>query len=67
VQVPPGDLLRPEVGQLGRIDEAKEALEKAIALAPAAFDMYVRGRVPWMRVEDYAHMLEGLHKAGWQS
>ena len=49
MQVPPGDSLRPEVGQLGRIDEAKEALEKAIALAPAAFDMYVRGRVPWMR------------------
>ena len=49
MQVPPGDLLRPEVGQLGRIDEAKEALEKAIALAPAAFDMYVRGRVPWMQ------------------
>jgi len=42
-------------------------LEKAIAIAPAAFDMFVRGRVPWVRVEDYAHMLEGLHKAGWQS
>ena len=66
MQVPPGDSLRPEVGQLDRIDEAKEALEKAIALAPAAFDMYVRGRVPWMRVEDYAHMLEGLRKAGWE-
>ena len=52
--------------QLGRIDEAKEALEKAIAIAPAAFDMFVRGRVPWMRVEDYAHMLEGLRKAGWE-
>ena len=49
MQVPPGDSLRPEVGQLDRIDEAKEALEKAIALAPAAFDMYVRGRVPWMQ------------------
>jgi adenylate cyclase len=58
--------LAAALGQLGRIDEAKEALEKAIALAPAAFDMYVRGRVPWMRVEDYAHMLEGLRKAGWE-
>jgi adenylate cyclase len=28
--------------------------------------MYVRGRVPWMRPEDYDHMLEGLRKAGWQ-
>ena len=58
--------LAAALGQLGRIDEAKEALEKAISLAPAAFDMYVRGRVPWMRVEDYAHMLEGLRKAGWE-
>jgi adenylate cyclase len=38
----------------------------AIALAPAAFDMYVRRRVPWQRPEDYAHMLEGLRKAGWE-
>ena len=52
-------------GQLGQIKEAKEALQKAIAIAPAAFDMYVRGRVPWMRPEDHAHMLEGLRKAGW--
>ena len=58
--------LAAALGQLGRIDEAKEALDKAIASAPAAFDMYVRGRVPWMRVEDYFHMLEGLRKAGWE-
>ena len=50
----------------GRIEEAKEALETAIALAPAAFDTYVRRRVPWQRPEDYAHMLEGLRKAGWE-
>jgi len=58
--------LAAALGQLGRIEEAKEALEKAIAIAPAAFDMYVRDRVPWMRPEDHAHMLEGLRKAGWQ-
>jgi len=58
--------LAAALGQLGRIEEAKEALEKAIAIAPAAFDMHVRGRVPWMRVEDYTHMLEGLRKAGWE-
>jgi adenylate cyclase len=54
------------LGQLGRTAEAKEALEKAISLAPAAFDMYVRRRVPWFRPEDHAHLLEGLRKAGWQ-
>jgi adenylate cyclase len=53
------------LGQLGRIGEAKDALEKAIAIAPAAFEMYVSGRVPWIRLEDHAHMLEGLRKAGW--
>jgi adenylate cyclase len=54
------------LGQLGRIEEAKSALEEAIAIAPASFDMYVRERVPWRRPEDHAHMVEGLRKAGWQ-
>jgi adenylate cyclase len=57
--------LAASLGQVGRIEEAKEALEKAIAVVPGSFDMYVRGRVPWMRPEDHAHMLEGLRKAGW--
>ena len=53
------------LGQLGRTAEAKEALDKAISLAPTAFDMYVRKRVPWFRPEDHAHLVEGLRKAGW--
>jgi adenylate cyclase len=56
--------LAAALGQLGRSVEAKEALEKAIAAAPASFDLYVHGRVPWMRPEDHAHMLDGLRKAG---
>ena len=52
--------------QLGRSEEAKEALQQAIAILPAAFERNVRNRVPWMRPEDHAHMLEGLRKAGWQ-
>ena len=56
--------LAAALGQVGRIEEAKEALEKAIAVAPAAFEMYVRQRVPWHRPEDYTHMLDGLRKAG---
>jgi adenylate cyclase len=55
------------LGQLGRTEEAKEWLEKAISLAPAAFDMYVRKRVPWFRPEDHAHLLDGLRKAGFQN
>jgi len=57
--------LAAALGQVGRIEEAKKALEEAVSIAPAQFDMYVRGRVPWMRPEDHAHMLEGLRKAGW--
>jgi adenylate cyclase len=56
--------LAAALGKLGR-SEAKEALTKAIAVAPATFQMFVRGRVPWMRPEDHAHMLEGLREAGW--
>ena len=56
--------LAAALGQLGRTLEAKEALVKAIAIAPASFDMHVRDRVPWMRPADHAHMLEGLRKAG---
>jgi adenylate cyclase len=57
--------LTAALAEAGRIEEAKEALEKAIAIAPASFAMYVRGRAPWMRAEDHAHILEGLRKPGW--
>jgi adenylate cyclase len=56
--------LAAALGQLGRIEEARGALQKAMAIAPASFNMYVRERVPWMRPVDYTHMLEGLRKAG---
>jgi adenylate cyclase len=58
--------LAAALGQTGRIEEAKEVLAKAMAMAPASFDMFVRHRVPWHRPEDHAHMLEGLRKAGWE-
>jgi len=54
------------LGQLGRNTEARDALDKAMNLAPAAFNMYVRNRVPWFRPEDHAHLLDGLRKAGWE-
>jgi adenylate cyclase len=55
--------LAAALGQLGRTANAKVALEKAIAIAPHAFEMYLR-RPPWIRPEDHAHMLDGLCKAG---
>jgi adenylate cyclase len=56
--------LAAALGQLDRAKEARQALERAITIAPAAFDMYIRTRPPWMRPEDHAHMLQGLRKAG---
>jgi adenylate cyclase len=58
--------LTAALGQAGRLEEAKQSLQKAIAVAPKSFDMSVRQRAPWFRVEDYEHMLEGLRKAGWE-
>ena len=58
--------LAAALGQLGRIEEAKGALDKAVSVSPAAFIMSIRNRVPCMRPEDHAHMLEGLRKAGWR-
>jgi adenylate cyclase len=56
--------LAAALGQLDRREEAKEALERAIAIAPVAFDMYIHTRPPWMRPIDHAHMLDGLRRAG---
>jgi adenylate cyclase len=58
--------LAAALGQTERGEEANEALQKAIAVSPAWFDTYIHGRMPWMRPEDHAHMLEGLRKAGWR-
>jgi len=58
--------LAAALGQTGRVEEARCALDKAIAIHGGSFDMYVRQRVPWHRVEDYEHMLDGLRKAGWR-
>jgi adenylate cyclase len=53
------------LGQLGRTAEAREALEKAIAIGPRLFDVYVRQQVAPFRPEDHAHLLDGLRKASW--
>ena len=62
---PPYRWLAAALGQTGQTAEAKETLAKAIVVAPASFDFYVRKRAPWTRPEDHAHMLEGLRRAGW--
>ena len=58
--------LAAALGQLGRTNEAREALSVAIAKWPDSFDRYTQKRPPWFRPEDFEHMLDGLRKAGWQ-
>ena len=58
--------LAAALGQSGRSDEAQQVLQKAIAVAPKSFDIYVRQRTPWTQAADYEHMMEGLRKAGWE-
>ncbi len=52
------------LAHLGRIDEARAALERALAIkpdfSPAFFDRVIRLRNP----DDRAHYLDGLRKAG---
>jgi TolB-like protein/Tfp pilus assembly protein PilF len=57
--------LAAALGQLDRIDEANEALKKALTIDSSELDLNVRNRAAWMRPEDHAHKIEGLRKAGW--
>ncbi len=61
----PYRFLAASLGQLGRIDEARDALHKAMA-SPEAFRGYVSNCPVWYRPEDYEHILDGLRMAGWE-
>lgn len=57
--------LAAALGQLGRANEAREALNEALTKAPDSFARYTQNRPPWFRPEDFEHKMEGLRKAGW--
>jgi TolB-like protein/DNA-binding winged helix-turn-helix (wHTH) protein/Flp pilus assembly protein TadD len=59
-------LYAASLGQLGSTVEAREALQIAIEVGPQAFRWFTSGCPPWIRPGDYDHVLDGLHKAGWQ-
>jgi adenylate cyclase len=59
--------LAAALGQLGRVKEAREALQTVMATAPDAFNHFVRNRRAWIRPEDHEHFLDGLRKTGWRS
>jgi adenylate cyclase len=58
--------LAAALGQLGRAQEAKAALDTAIALLPTQIVTFARNRPGWSSPESHDHVLEGLRKAGWQ-
>jgi len=59
--------LAASLGQLGRIDEAQEALREAAALSREVLELNVRlSPPPWMRPEDHDNFIDGLRKARWQ-
>jgi adenylate cyclase len=53
------------LGQLGRVDEARFALDQAIAVSAGSFALRIGRRLPWFCETDHQHMLDGLRKAGW--
>jgi hypothetical protein len=58
--------LSASLGQLGRMNDAYDVLQKLIKMSPASIDFYVRDRPPWFRPEDHDHVVRGLRKAGWE-
>jgi adenylate cyclase len=57
--------LAASLGQLGRTDEALEALRQAMRVSPGSFAFFTQTRPPWMAKTNHDHLLEGLRKAGW--
>jgi adenylate cyclase len=51
------------IGHLGRLDEARAALQEAMAFSKD-FQVYVRTRPAWQRPQDHSRFVEGLRKAG---
>jgi adenylate cyclase len=52
------------LGQLGRIEEAKQALQESIGLLPGEYSFFVKSRPPWIPPFQHARLVEGLRKAG---
>ena len=57
--------LAASLGQLGRTAEARQVVDHLRVSAPSSFDMYVRQKPEYCRIE-YAPLLAGLRKAGWK-
>ena len=64
----PYPVLAAALAQLGQIDEARTALDRAASPGSSSyFEFITRERPPYYhRPEDHQHLLNGLRKAGWQ-
>jgi hypothetical protein len=55
------------LGQLGRLDEARDALAQFLKLSPGlSTEQAMRASVPFRDEALFQHFLQGLRKAGWQ-
>ena len=61
----PYPVLAAALGQLGQKDEARVALDAAIAASPSYFQTTTGSRMAYYRPQDHEHLLDGLQKAGW--
>jgi TolB-like protein/tetratricopeptide (TPR) repeat protein len=57
--------LAASLGQLGRAEEAKAALDALLSLAPPFLERFAGKQLAMLRADDYEHALQGLRKAGW--
>ena len=51
------------LGQLGRIEEAKQALQESIGLLPGEYPFFVQSRPPWIPALQHERLVK-LRKAG---
>jgi adenylate cyclase len=58
--------LASALGQLGRSDEAREALGQFLALMPGFTEQAARSFITFRDDAVFQHLLEGLRKAGWK-
>jgi adenylate cyclase len=59
-------MLISALGHLGKIDEARPALEELLCRIPKFSAQYALDFSPWLDNDQFRHLINGLHKAGWK-
>ncbi len=59
-------MLISALGHLGKIDEARPALEELLRRIPNFSAQYALDFSPWLDNDHFRHLIDGLHKAGWK-